>query len=76
MALASNIGLAPDDIPEEAVLTAFLNTENAQDYDSDLYFLTYHSVLPTWALLGVVVLVVGGIAWLVVSRRRSLTTGP
>ena len=73
VALASGIGLVPEDIPEGATLTAFHNTENATGYDHDLYFLTYTSVLPTWAVLVLLVAIVGGVVWMVVTRRRGAT---
>jgi hypothetical protein len=71
MTLATNIGLTADDIPEAATLTAFHNTENAQGYDQDLFFLTYRSILPTWAVLLVLALVTGGIVYLIVTRRKG-----
>jgi hypothetical protein len=71
MELASNIGLQPEEIPEEATLTVFANTRNAQGYDSDVYFLTYHSVLPTWAVFVVLGLLLGGGVWLVLRKRAG-----
>ncbi len=50
-ALADAIGLDVTEIPADATLTVFRNTENAQGYDRDLRFATYTSLIPTWLLL-------------------------
>jgi hypothetical protein len=68
--LAGQIGLNPEDLPEEATLTAFYNTRNEAGYENDVYFLTYTSVLPTWAVLLVFGVGVALIVWWLLSRRR------
>jgi hypothetical protein len=59
------------DIPEGATVTVFRNTENAQGYDQDVYFLTYTSVLPTWLIVVIAVAVLGGFAYALIKSRRS-----
>ncbi len=76
VSLATNIGLTADDIPEAATLTAFHNAENSQGYGQDLFFLTYNSILPTWAVLLIVVLAVAGLVYMFVTRKKKTTTGP
>lgn len=74
MTLATNIGLSADDIPEGTTLTVFRNSETAQGYDQDLFFLTYNSILPTWAVLIVIVLAIAGIVYLLVTRKKAALT--
>lgn len=50
--LAKNLGLLPKEIPFDATVTSFSNSNEAIDYSRDIYFLTYSSFIPTW-LLGV-----------------------
>lgn len=73
--LAAHLGLEVTDIPEAATLTAFHNTRNATGYGQDLFFLTYTSVLPTWAVLLVLAAMVGGITYLVVTRKKKPVEG-
>lgn len=69
--LATFIGLEATDIPEGVMLTAFHNTRNSMGYNNDLYFLTYTSVLPTWAVLLILAAMVAGIAYLIATRKKK-----
>ena len=69
--LASLVSLDVMDIPEGATVTVFQNTENAEGYDHDVYFLTYTSVLPTWLIVVIAVAVIGGFTFALIKSRRS-----
>jgi hypothetical protein len=70
-AVAKMIGISADEMPQNATLTAFHNTSNATGYNNDLFFLTYTSVLPTWAVLLVLAAMVGGIVYLFATRKKK-----
>lgn len=52
---ADALGIAVEDIPKDATVTAFMNTDQSTDYSNDVYFLTYNSVVPTWLLASLAV---------------------
>lgn len=69
--LADQLGLELTDLPYNATVTVFHNTENAQGYDKDLFFLEYNSILPTWAVMLLAGATVVFIIVVVKGRKRN-----